>query len=325
VSFDYVPYHELGEAENIVVDGAPNKSTVLTLSHWPGSDTPAELKADTSAEIVFKYLRCPHFTAASNYVTNNHFDEDGLIGLYSMLNPEDALMQEDLLTDIASAGDFGVYKDREAARISFVLSAWTDPVRSPLNQSVFDSPYPVTTQILYEELLPRLEKIIENIVRFEDFWGEEDAHLTASEEAIRSGEVAIEEITDLDLAVVTIAPLANEKDEERMAIDKAVHAMAIHGATPCTRVLLCRGRNFRYYDRYETWVQFTSRKTPARIDLSPLAAELSALEKNGAQWHYDGIDDIIPKLKMSGATRSIITREQMLEKLTSYLRRQQPQ
>jgi hypothetical protein len=35
----FVAYEELGETPNIVVDGAGNAATVLTLSHWPKSGT----------------------------------------------------------------------------------------------------------------------------------------------------------------------------------------------------------------------------------------------------------------------------------------------
>ena len=45
----FSPYSETVSVPNVIVDGAANKSTLLTLSHWPKSGTPAELKADTSA------------------------------------------------------------------------------------------------------------------------------------------------------------------------------------------------------------------------------------------------------------------------------------
>ena len=40
----FVPYHRLGELPNVIVDGSPTSSTVLTLSHWPGSPTPTDLR-----------------------------------------------------------------------------------------------------------------------------------------------------------------------------------------------------------------------------------------------------------------------------------------
>ena len=84
----YVPYHRLGNIPNIIVDGAANESTLLTLSHWPQSGTPWALKDDLSAQIVFRYLDQPAFHVAVDAVSNNHFDEDGLISLFALLHPD---------------------------------------------------------------------------------------------------------------------------------------------------------------------------------------------------------------------------------------------
>src|SRR5438034_5307798 len=113
----FSPYTETVTVPNIIVDGVANKSTLLTLSHWPKSGTPAELKADTSAEIVFKYLDSPQFHVRAEVVSNNHFDEDGLVGVFTMVDPDTAARHRDLLIDVAQAGDFGVFSRREAARI----------------------------------------------------------------------------------------------------------------------------------------------------------------------------------------------------------------
>ena len=52
----YVPYSDLSGVPNIIVDGAAQEDTVLTLSHWPGSGSPPEFRADTSTEMVLNYL-----------------------------------------------------------------------------------------------------------------------------------------------------------------------------------------------------------------------------------------------------------------------------
>jgi hypothetical protein len=84
----FVSYNQ-ATVPNIVVDGSSNDHTLLTLSHWPRSGTPAELKADTSAEIAFRYLDSPKFQVACDVVTNNHFDQDGLVGLFVIpMTPE---------------------------------------------------------------------------------------------------------------------------------------------------------------------------------------------------------------------------------------------
>ena len=89
--------------------------------------TPAELKADVSTEIVFRYLDRPEFHEAVGAATNNHFDEDGLLGLYAILEPEQAQSARAMITDVATAGDFGKYHSRDAARVAMTISAYADP------------------------------------------------------------------------------------------------------------------------------------------------------------------------------------------------------
>jgi len=55
----FVGYHRLADTPNVVVDGSPTASTVLTLSHWPGSPTPEHLLDDLSAQIAFRALAEP--------------------------------------------------------------------------------------------------------------------------------------------------------------------------------------------------------------------------------------------------------------------------
>ena len=133
----FMPYVEAAQHPNIVVDGAANESSVLTLSHWPKSGTPWPLKADTSVGVVFNYLDRSAWHRDVPAVTNNHFDEDGLIGLYCLIEPEHALARRALLIDASSAGDFSVCRSREAARIAFAISRLADRDVSPVGCGSF--------------------------------------------------------------------------------------------------------------------------------------------------------------------------------------------
>src|SRR3954467_11194441 len=98
-----LPYQELSPSSpNIIVDGAAGPGTLLTLSHWPKSGTPAALKRDTSAEIAFAYVDAPSLHVPAEIVSNNHFDEDGLIGIYALVDTANALKNRALLADAAS-------------------------------------------------------------------------------------------------------------------------------------------------------------------------------------------------------------------------------
>src|SRR6185369_3495788 len=197
----YVPYAEAAQRPNIVVDGAANERSVLTLSHWPKSGTPWPLKADTSVGIVFNYIDSPAWHRAVPAVTNNHFDEDGLIGLYCLIEPEHALTRRALLIDASRAGDFSVCRSREAARIAFAISRLADRDVSPWGADRFPEDYSDYCTFVYARLLQQLGKLIDDVEGHRALWADEDALLAASERAIASGEVTIEERPEVDLAI----------------------------------------------------------------------------------------------------------------------------
>ena len=133
----FLPYGRAASVPNVIVDGAPTANTVLTLSHWPKSGTPAPLKRDTSTEIVFAYLDAADLHVDAEAVSNNHFDEDGLVGMFALVDASLATRHRDLLVDVAQAGDFGVFARREAARIAFAIAASAEAGTSPLPARIF--------------------------------------------------------------------------------------------------------------------------------------------------------------------------------------------
>jgi len=226
----FVPYDELGSRPNIIVDGAASPSTVLTLSHWPKSGTPAALKQDTSAEIVFAYLDAPAFHVEAEAVSNNHFDEDGLVGVSTLLDPANAQTHQDLLLDVARAGDFGTYRYRDAARIAFAISAFADSEQSPLPKELFALPYSAMCAQLYQELLAVLPRLLVNPADYKLLWEAEDAKLASSEALIEKGAIQITERPDLDLAVVLIPERLSTQTVHRFTQTRTAecHPFAIH-------------------------------------------------------------------------------------------------
>ncbi len=305
-SLKYVPYNRLGLTPNIIVDSMPIPSTILTLSHWPGSGSPEALKADLSAEIVFNFLESKASPERAEAVSNNHFDEDGLVGIFTLLYPEEALAHKTLLLDIATAGDFGTYKDREAAQVTFVLQAWAQPDKSPLNKTVFQRPYDEIVGILYEELLPRFSNLFQRVHFLEQYWQEEDRLLEWSENAIAKGDIKIEVHPHLDFAIVE-APSAKELVQARPKVKGArwthatCHQFAVHNATTSSRILVTDGARHDFYYRYETWVELVERTPLPRKDLKPLADKLNQLEGKSI-WTAQKINEIVPHLSAAENT-----------------------
>ncbi|MEM9892063.1 MAG: DUF6687 family protein [Actinomycetota bacterium] len=306
VRYRFEGYDESADGPNVVVDGSPNAGTVLTLTHWPGQAQPPGTTVDTSAEMAFAHLDDPVDHAPAEVVTNNHFDQDGTVGLFALVEPETALASRSLLVDVAHAGDFGTYRDRRAARASMILHGFADPARSPCADRLTGD-WAADAAALYRAALDELPTIIGEPERYRRLWAEEDESLSASEEAIASGRVAVAEDADLDLAVIRLDGGEPARSGHRFGYESSgpLHPMAVHNTTTCTRLLLAHVDRYLYVDRYETWVQLRSRTPPSRVDLRPLADELSAAESQaggGATWTAGPPSALTPELTHDGGS-----------------------
>ena len=278
----YARYESLRDTPNVVVDGSPNDTTVLCVTHWPAIPDAAGVADDLSAQMAFRYVDAGmDGHGEATVVTNNHYDQDGLVSIYALAEPDAALAARDLLIDVAAAGDFGTYRDRRAAHITWVLAAWAAPADG-------DDPFVAA--------LDRLPHLLAHVDEYRELWEPEDAVLAASEAAVASGSVRVEDHPDLDLAVVHVDPDVGPWAGSRFVGQRfeGVHPMAVHNATDCSGVALVHGRRYQYTDRYETWVQYVSRTRRARVDLRPLAHRLTALDD--VEWRADAASTLAPTL-----------------------------
>lgn len=321
----YMPWREVGTLPNIVVDGAPLPSTVLTLSHWPNNATPERFKRETSTETALAWVERHDPARIASIVTNNHYDEDGLFSMFAVLQPRRALALRDLLSDASRAGDFGTYRSREAARLCFVIESHGDPARSPLPKSTFTGPAAARTAALYRHMLPRVPGLVSGLPKLRRYWQSEDEHLDASEALIAGGQVAIEEEPDLDLAIIRIPEDCEPRPVWRyLRREEAVlHPFAIHNATRCTRLVRLRGRRIELQYRYESWLALPSRRPAMRVDLAPFCRWLNRRERNGA-WVWEDTLDVAPRLYLEGGGPSSISPESFLRELRRSLRTLRP-
>src|SRR5437870_7415114 len=97
----------LADVPKLSVDGTVDNA--IHFSHWHGNETPTSVKADTSTEIALNLVAAPNreeLTGGIDLVTNNHFDTDGVLSVWTMLNGERALDLREKLIAWAEAGDF---------------------------------------------------------------------------------------------------------------------------------------------------------------------------------------------------------------------------
>ena len=271
---------------------------------------------------MFNYLDSPKSHVEADAVSNNHFDEDGLVGIFAMLEPSIAERHRPLLLDVAQAGDFGIFQQREAARITFTLSAFADPETSPLPGNTFQRPYPELANELYLRLLELLPKLLTGVNEYRSFWEIEDAKLTTSEELIEQGEITIEERPDLDLAIVRLPEDLTRYRVHRFTQQRLAecHPFALHNRTACSRLLLLHGAGSNCNIGTEGWVQMASRRPLLRVDLSGLANELNQEEKTDGRWLFDGVDQITPRFYFDGASTTSIPLEPIVSRVEQVLR-----
>lgn len=319
----FVPYPLLGDTPNVVVDGSPAPSTRLTLSHWPGSPTPDDLIDDLSAQIAFRALDRPGLFDGIEAVSNNHFDQDGLCSAFALLYPDEARARHDRVVDVASAGDFARFHDRDAMRIAMAIAAHDDPERSPLDCGVFSGEYDDQCGTMYLELLPRFAEMLDHPERSRALWEDEDAHLSESLAAIDDGTVSLAEEPELDLAVCVVPDDWAERVATRFTMGQrsALHPAALPNRTDRMRLLVSHGAEHRLECRYETWVMFRSRPLAPRPDLRPLAARLDELEGRST-WRADAPSALTPGLRPEHGTA--LTLPSFLDVLRAHLRTAPP-
>lgn len=316
----FVPYHELGAVPNVVVDGGPTPSTRLTLSHWPGSPTPAELLDDLSAQIAFRALERPSWFEGVDVVSNNHLDQDGLASVFALVDPEAARARRDRVIDVARAGDFATFADRDSMRSAMAIAALTDPARSPLDPALFAGGYDEQCGRLYGALLERCPALFDDVAATRSLWEHEDAHLEESLAAIDRGAVRLEEHPALDLVVVTVPDAWTQRVTSRFTVTReaALHPAAVYARSDRLRVATLQGRSYRVELRYETWVMFRSRPVAPRPDLRDLATRLDALETGGASWTADPPGALTPALRVAQGETSLAP-EAFCAALTAFL------
>ena len=310
----FVPEEDVRGAPHVVVDGARREGTVLALSHWPASGTPRALRADTSAEIVTRYLDAGADGPEVGTITINHYDEDGLLGIWLLMErPPAGSPERTMAVAAAEAGDFGTWTDPWAARIAIAAMRMAERGTTPfpeVGRALATAGGGDPAGRLYLALLPRTRRLLTDPERFRLLWAPEWERIAADGDALDAGEATLAEDATTDVAV--------------LKTPRTLHPMAVHPRTRCMRILTARpDGTLVLAHRYETWVDYVSRPLAPRVDLTPLAQRLQELERRPGRWLFEGTDAITPRLFVSagpgGPAPSSIGPERLLVELTAFL------
>jgi hypothetical protein len=230
------------------------------------------------------------------------------------------------LIGASRAGDFGIYADIEAAKLSFVLAAHADPEISPFPHDIFTGSAAQQVAGLYTNMLAALPDLLVNFGNYKAFWEPEVQHLAESEAAIRSGHVVIDTIPDIETAIIWIPEDMPARTVRRYLRrwQRSVHPFAVHNVTDCTRLIWIKGGSLEFQYRYESWVKFASRRPLQRIDMAGLAERLSVIETGGGEWIFEGVNEVAPRLRIDGSCRSSVKPEKFVALVAEHLRSQPP-
>lgn len=286
---------ELADVPKLSIDGTVDNA--VHFSHWKGNETPASVKADTSTEIALNLVAAPNreeLTRGIDLVTNNHFDTDGVLSVWTVLTGERALELRDKLIAAAEAGDFSELSTPEAVRASIVIQGSESPTDenagSPLARQLAGAPVDDDARA-YELVLPHVERVLTHTNDYESLWCDSWNRIATALDSFAKGRSRVEEDTEAKLSIVTLAPeifsSAGVKPTRHSAPFTAISHHA-HGEVFLIATPLEGGWTYRIDYPYYSWAETVVRPPIERRDLSLLMARLNEMEKSTAgSWRLD--------------------------------------
>jgi hypothetical protein len=302
---------DLDPETTLLVDGL--EPECRHLSHHPGNRTPAGYRADTATEMALRLAADPgreEFLSRVRFVSNNHLDTDGLLAVWAVLNPEEALRHRRFLVDAARAGDFGTFTSADAVKFDRVVAAWWDPERSSLGRRLAGAGASERQRIAHEDLLPRLPDLFYRVNAHRRIWEEEFQTIVHSFQRVRDGAARIREYPASCLSVIE-----TEEDLEPMA---RFDSCRFH------RVLTaCRdGRGYLYRLEHHVFSWFDTVTPPrgGRTDLTPLALRLNEMEPaREGRWTYTGNQDMAARLFLADGSGEAMASGLPLRRVEGFL------
>jgi hypothetical protein len=190
--FQFVEDSYKGDVVAISCDGlVPGAS--LDLTHWQGNRTPRQYKADTSTEIALNFAGSPEAGEqwANAVVFNNHFDTDGLLSAWVLLDPQEARVDRALLVAAAESGDFDEWPELDRG-------LWLDAAIRQLASQAADD------ESAYQLILPLLSDLIHDLDNRRDLWGREWDDLQAAVIALETGGLRGEQLDQIGVMIHAI-------------------------------------------------------------------------------------------------------------------------
>src|ERR1044072_757436 len=300
-------YHSsLEETPKLSVDGTVDNA--LHFSHWQGNQTPAELKADTSTEIALNLVAAPNrneLTHGIDLVTNNHFDTDGVLSVWTVMTGERALELRDKLIPAAEAGDFSEFTNEDAVRASIVIQGSDQPnpnedLGSPLACQLAGTN--VDDARAYDFVLPEVERVLTHTDAYESLWRSAWDKIALALESFARGSSTVQSFGDISL--VTLAPEVFSSSGFNPTRHSAPYTAISHYAKGKLFVIATpfqKGWTYRIDYPYYSWAETVVRPKITRRDLTKLLQTLNEMERSDSgSWKLDN-NEMTSAAKFLGA------------------------
>jgi hypothetical protein len=286
----------LTNVPKLSVDGTVDNA--VHFSHWQGNNTPAEVKADTSTEIALNLVASPNreqLTQGIELVTNNHFDTDGILSVWTVLTGERALAYRDLLIAAAEAGDFSEHSSDDGVKVSIAIqgsdqASPTNDDGSPLARLIAGEEVDDDSRA-YELVLPQVERLLTNINDYEPLWREGWKSVAAAIESFANGKSSVVEYAHSRLSLITLAP----ELFEGAGFSPTKHSAPFTAISKFAKgelFLIAIRTNGRWFYRldypYYSWAETVVRPRVQRRDLTAALQLLNSREINlEGRWQTD--------------------------------------
>src|ERR1044071_4976782 len=287
--FEY--YHAgLDDVRKLSIDGTVSNS--IHFSHWEGNRTPASVKADTSTEIALNLvgsMERERLTEGIELVTNNHFDTDGMLSVWTVMTGERALELREKLIAAAEAGDFSEYSSVDGVRASIVIQGSDAAVPgedagSPLARHLSGGETTDEARS-YELIMPEVERVLTRTGDYEFLWRDVWQRIETALDSFTRGESHVEEDAASGLSLITLAPglygsrgfCPTRPNAPFTAISKNARGQLFLIALP-----MMNGWSYRIDYPYYSWAETVVRPPVERRDFNALIIRLNELEQHKA-------------------------------------------
>lgn len=330
-------YHSgLDEVPKLSVDGTVDNA--VHFSHWQGNETPAELKADTSTEIALNLVASPNkneLTRGIELVTNNHFDTDGVLSVWTVLTGARALGLRDKLVPAAEAGDFSEFTNETAVRASIAIQGSDQPTPgeesgSPLasllaGESVADDAR------AYDLVLPEVERLLTRTDEYESLWRSAWERIAIAMESFERGTSNVTEFADAGLSLVSLAPDVFSDsgfNPTRHAAPYTAISRYAKGKLFLITTPVKNGWVYRIDYPYYSWAETIVRPLVPRRDFSELLTALNQRESESqGVWKLDN-SEMTSAIKFLGndgsLTASTLTPDEVVNAIRALSSTAQP-